>query len=39
MSIWTTYGPGGYCEFCDETHEHPLHNIIKETEIPDEEII
>lgn len=23
------YGLGGYCENCDETHTHPLHNIVE----------
>jgi hypothetical protein len=30
-----TYGLGGWCENCDETHNHPLHNIIEDIEIPD----
>jgi hypothetical protein len=30
MSTWTIYGPGGYCESCNETHDHPLNNIIQE---------
>lgn len=25
-----TYGFGGFCADCDETHDHPLHNIIEE---------
>lgn len=29
-----TFGIGGYCEHCDPTHDHPLHNI---TEIIDDE--
>lgn len=36
MDKWTTYGIGGYCEDCNETHNHPLHNIISEVDIPDE---
>lgn len=28
-----TYGIGGYCENCDESHEHPLHNIIHIDEV------
>jgi hypothetical protein len=35
MSKIITYGIGGYCENCDETHDHPLHNIVEEIEIPD----
>ena len=31
-----TYGFGGHCEPCDETHDHPLHNIISIEEIADE---
>lgn len=34
-----TFGLGGYCENCDETHDHPLHNLISDVEIPDEENI
>ena len=33
-----TYGFGGYCENCDETHDHPLHNLISDIETPDEEV-
>ena len=33
----TTFGVGGYCEECDPSHDHPLHNIVEEVEIPDEE--
>ena len=33
-----TYGLGGYCENCDETHDHPLHNLISDIEILDEEV-
>lgn len=36
MATWTIYGFGGFCENCDPTHDHPLNNIISETEIPDE---
>jgi hypothetical protein len=25
----TIYGLGGFCENCDETHDHPLNNIIE----------
>jgi len=32
------YGLGGYCENCDETHDHPLHNLIEVIEVPDEEV-
>lgn len=33
----TIYGLGGYCENCDESHDHPLHNLIAEIDLPDEE--
>lgn len=32
----TTFGFGGYCENCRETHDHPLHNIVEIIEMPDE---
>lgn len=35
MAINTTYGEGGYCENCDDTHAHPLNNIIEQIEIED----
>jgi hypothetical protein len=35
MSISILYGLGGLCEPCDETHDHPLNNIIEITEIDD----
>lgn len=35
--MYTLFGFGGYCENCDESHDHPLHNIIEEYEIPDPE--
>ena len=31
------YGLGGYCENCDPTHDHPLHNLISIEEISNEE--
>lgn len=30
------FGVGGYCENCNETHDHPLHNIVEVVEIQDE---
>ena len=30
-----TYGLGGYCAECDETHDHPLNNIVEIIELPD----
>lgn len=38
MAQIVTYGIGGYCENCDSSHDHPLHNLIEITEVPDEEI-
>lgn len=35
--IITTYGDGGYCENCDSSHNHPLHNIVEQIEVPDPE--
>jgi len=37
MSRIVTFGSGGYCEDCDPSHDHPLHNIIEDIEIPDRE--
>jgi len=36
MSKVITYGEGGYCEPCDETHDHPLNNIVEIVEIVEE---
>ena len=38
MEIIVSYGLGGYCENCDESHDHPLNNLISIEEIPDEEL-
>ena len=41
MSRIVTFGLGGHCENCDESHDHPLHNIVEiietdnEIELPD----
>jgi hypothetical protein len=32
-----TYGIGGYCSDCDDSHGHPLNNIIAQEELPDPE--
>lgn len=37
MALNITYGLGGYCENCDSSHDHPLHNIIESIEVPDSE--
>lgn len=31
----TSYGVGGYCANCTPEHQHPLHNIVAESVIPD----
>jgi len=36
MTTNTIYGIGGYCADCTPDHDHPLYNIIEETEVPDE---
>lgn len=33
--IIVTYGLGGYCETCDDSHDHPLHNVIEQRVIED----
>lgn len=35
MSRLITYGIGGHCEKCSDKHDHPLHNIIEDIQIPD----
>jgi hypothetical protein len=37
MALNTVYGIGGYCADCDPSHDHPLHNIIEQVEVPDPE--
>lgn len=37
MGYIVTYGLNGYCENCDESHDHPLHNIVEIREVPDDE--
>lgn len=37
MTKEIVYGLGGLCENCDDTHDHPLHNIIAIEEHEDEE--
>ena len=36
MNSIVTFGFGGYCENCDETHDHPLHNIVEVIELPEQ---
>jgi len=31
-----TYGLGGHCENCENSHSHPLNNIIEITEFEDD---
>ena len=38
MNRMVTFGLGGYCENCDETHDHPLNNIIEVIENDDEDM-
>ena len=38
MSREVVFGFGGFCDNCDETHDHPLHNIVEVIDHPDEEI-
>lgn len=38
MNTIVTFGLGGFCENCDETHDHPLHNIVEIIELPDEQV-
>ena len=35
--IRTLYGDGGFCEFCDSSHDHPLYNIIEQEVLPEPE--
>lgn len=37
MGQIVTYGIGGYCAECSESHDHPLHNIVSVEEVPDPE--
>jgi len=37
MALNITYGEGGFCENCDDTHDHPLHNIVEQIEVADPE--
>lgn len=37
MAQQLIYGLGGYCENCDETHDHQLNNLIQVVELPEEE--
>jgi hypothetical protein len=32
-----TFGLGGYCADCNDSHDHPINNIIEIVEVPDEE--
>jgi len=36
MTRIVTYGLGGYCEDCDESHDHPPHNIVEIIDEPEE---
>lgn len=36
MTRVVTFGFGGYCADCDESHDHPIHNVIEDIEIIEE---
>jgi hypothetical protein len=36
MNSIITYGLGGYCENCDDSHDHPINNLVEIVELPDE---
>lgn len=38
MALNQVFGLGGYCENCEDSHDHPLHNIIEEVEVPDDAV-
>lgn len=37
MAFIVTYGIGGWCENCDPSHGHPLHNIVEQVFIEEPE--
>jgi hypothetical protein len=37
MSTIIVYGIGGFCEDCDNTHDHPLNNVVEQYEVEDPE--
>jgi hypothetical protein len=39
MALQITYGLGGYCKSCDNTHNHPLYNIVEQYEVDDLEAV
>lgn len=36
MTRVVTFGFGGYCADCNESHDHPLHNIVEIIDEPEE---
>lgn len=30
-----TFGLGGFCAECDDSHDHPLNNIVEIIQVPD----
>ena len=36
MTRVVTFGFGGYCADCYESHDHPIHNVIEDIEIFEE---
>lgn len=39
MNRIVTFGIGGWCEYCDESHDHPLHNIVEIVELSGDDTI
>lgn len=39
MAQIVTFGLGGFCENCDESHDHPLHNVVDVVDIPDDDSV
>jgi hypothetical protein len=36
MANLIVYGLGGYCAECNDSHNHPLNNIVQIVELPDD---
>ena len=39
MGFIVTFGEGGYCENCDPSHGHPLHNIVEQVFVDEPELV
>jgi len=37
MTHIIVYGIGGFCEDCNNTHDHPLNNVVEQYEVEDPE--